>query len=56
MIPFLFSTIIEFSSSTVDSIVGWAGSIVGDLMPLLIVIIGIAIGAFIIKVILHLRD
>jgi len=54
MIP-LF-TIITLTSENIDDIVDWAGSIVADLMPLLIVIIGIAIGAFIIKVILHIRD
>jgi len=49
-------TIITFTESNINEVVGWAGSIVGDLMPLLVVIIGIAIGAYIIKVILHLRD
>ena len=53
---FLLPTIIPLSDEDITAIVGWAGQLVGDLMPLLIVIIGIAIGAFIIKVILHIRD
>jgi len=45
-------SIITLSSEDITAIVGWAGTLVGDLMPLLIVIIGIAIGAFVIRVIL----
>jgi hypothetical protein len=48
-------TIISFSEQNITDVVGWAGSLVGDLMPLLVVIIGIAIGGYVIKVILHLR-
>lgn len=48
-------TIITITEENITDIVGWAGDLVGDLMPLLIVIIGIALGAFIIKVILNLR-
>ena len=48
-------TIITMTEQNITDIVGWAGSLVSDLMPLLIVIIGIAIGAFIIKVILNIR-
>lgn len=48
-------TIITMTEQNITDIVGWAGSLVGDLMPLLVVIIGLAIGAFIIKVILNLR-
>lgn len=48
-------TIITFTEQNITDIVGWAGSLVGDVMPLLIVIIGIAIGAFIIKVIMNIR-
>jgi len=47
---------ITFSEANIASIVGWAGEIVSDVMPLLVVIIGIAIGAFIIKVVLNLRS
>lgn len=48
-------TIISFTEENINEMVGWAGSLVGDLMPLLVVIIGIAIGAYILKVILNLR-
>jgi len=49
-------TIITMTEQNITDIVGWAGSLIGDLMPLLVVIIGISIGAFIIKVILNLRS
>lgn len=48
-------TIITITEANITAIVGWAGSLIGDLMPLLVVIIGISIGAFILKVILNLR-
>jgi len=44
--------IVPITAEQVDDIVGWAGSLVSDLMPLLIVIFGIAIGAWIIQVII----
>lgn len=47
--------IITFTEQNVAGIVGYAGELVGDLMPLLVVIIGIAIGGYVIKVILGLR-
>lgn len=48
-------TIITITEENITAIVGWAGDLVGDLMPLLVIIIGISIGAFIIKTILNLR-
>lgn len=48
-------TIITITEANITAIVGWAGSLVSDLMPLLVVIIGIAIGGFVIKVILNMR-
>lgn len=48
-------TIIAITEQNITDIVSWAGDLVSDLMPLLVVIIGIAIGAYIIKVILNLR-
>lgn len=48
-------TIITMTEQNITDIVGWAGDLIGDLMPLLVVIIGISIGAFIIKVILNMR-
>jgi len=48
-------TIITMTEQNITDIVGWAGSLIGDLMPLLVVIIGISIGAFVLKVILNMR-
>lgn len=48
-------SIITFSASDTEAIINQAGELVGDLMPLLIIIIGISIGAYIIRVILHFR-
>lgn len=48
-------TILTITEANITAIVGWAGDLVSDLMPLLVVIIGIAIGAYIIRVILNLR-
>ncbi|GAH91391.1 unnamed protein product [marine sediment metagenome] len=45
-------TIITITDANITAIVGWAGTLVADLMPLLIVIIGISIGAFVIRVII----
>jgi len=43
------------TEQNITDIVGWAGVLIGDLMPLLVVIIGISIGAFIIKLIMNAR-
>lgn len=48
-------TIITMTEQNITDIVGWAGSLISDLMPLLVVVIGIAIGAYVIKVILNMR-
>lgn len=48
-------TIITMTEQNITDMVGWATTLIGDLMPLLIVIIGISLGAFILKVILTLR-
>lgn len=45
-------TIITITEENITAIVGWAGSLIGDLMPLLVVIIGISIGAYIIRAII----
>ena len=50
------SSIITLTATDTDAIVEWAGTLVGDLMPLLIIIFGITIGAYIIKVILNLKS
>jgi len=49
-------TIITFTEQNITDIVAYAGELVGDLMPLLIVIIGIAIGGYVLRVILNLRS
>lgn len=48
-------TIITMTEQNITDIVGWAGDLIGDLMPLLVVIIGIAIGAYVIRVIINMR-
>lgn len=48
-------TIITISEANITAIVGYAGELVGDLMPLLVVIIGIAIGGYVLRIILNLR-
>lgn len=52
----LVSSILTISEQNIADIVGYAGTLVGDLMPLLIVIIGIAIGGYVIRVILNIRS
>ena len=52
----MLGTIFTITPENVASTTAWAGILVGDFMPLLVVILGILIGAFIIKVILGLRD
>ena len=49
-------TIFTLTQANMDEIIGYAGTLVGDVMPLLVVIIGIAIGGFVIKVILNIRN
>lgn len=49
-------TILTISEQNITDIVGYAGGLVGDLMPLLIVIIGISIGGFVITTILNIRS
>lgn len=46
---------ITFTEGNITAIIGYAGELVGDLMPLLIVIIGIAIGGYVLRIILNLR-
>jgi len=48
-------TIFTITQANIDQIIGYAGSLVGDVMPLLVVIIGVAIGGFVIKVILNIK-
>lgn len=47
--------IIPLTPTHIDELLAYAGELIGDLMPLLVVIIGISIGAFVIRVILRLR-
>ena len=48
-------TIITITEQNITDIMAWAGDLVGDLMPFLVIILGISIGAFIIRTILNLR-
>ena len=47
--------LIPITATDTDAIVEWASTIVGDVMPLLIIFIGIAIAGYVLKVILNLR-
>ncbi len=51
----LVGSILTITEQNMADIVGYAGTLVADVMPLLIVIIGIAIGGFVIKVILNIK-
>lgn len=44
--------ILPFTTDDITAIVNWAGTLVGDVMPLLVVIIGISIGAWVISIII----
>lgn len=49
-------SIITLATSDMSGILGYAGELVGDFMPLLIVVIGISIGLWVINAILHRGD
>lgn len=49
-------TYFTITPADVASTTAIAGNLVGDFMPFLVVILGVLIGAFVIKVILHLKD
>jgi len=51
----MFLSLFTFSSNDITAITGWASTVVGDAMPLLIVIIGVAIGIWVIVSIFHLK-
>lgn len=51
----MLATFFTFEETDITAIVGHAGDLVADAMPLLVVIIGIIIGAYVIRVILSLR-
>lgn len=46
-------TFFTISAGDITSITGYAGNLVADFMPLLVVFVGIAIGVYIVRVILH---
>lgn len=52
----MLGTFFTITPDNITAIVANAGNLVGDFMPLLVVIIGILIGAFIIKIIFKLKD
>lgn len=47
----MFLSLFTFSTEDITAITGWASEVVGDAMPLLIVIIGVAIGVWVIRAI-----
>lgn len=49
-------SIITITEGNMTDIVAYAGELVGDVMPLLVVIIGIAIGGYVIRIILNIRS
>lgn len=50
----MLGTFITLQEADITAILTHAGNIVGDVMPLLIVLIGIGIGLWVIRVILNL--
>lgn len=48
-------SIITISATDTTAIIDQAGTMVSDVMPLLIIFLGIGIGAYVIKVIINLR-
>jgi len=52
----ILGTFFTITSNDVASTTAYAGNIVSDLMPLLVVIIGVIIGLFIVRSILRLKD
>lgn len=52
----LLLSIINLSTNDINGIVGWAGTLVGDLMPLIIIVIGISIGIWVVTSFLRRGD
>jgi hypothetical protein len=52
----MLATFFVISPENIASIISYASDLVGNFMPLLVVVIGILIGAFIIRIILKLKD
>ena len=50
----MLGTFFTIASEDITAIVGYAGSLIGDAMPLIVVIIGIGIGLLILKVIINI--
>lgn len=48
-------TFFTISSQNIASTTAYAGDLIADFMPLLVVILGILIGAYILRVLLSLR-
>jgi hypothetical protein len=46
-------TFFTIAAEDITSITGYAGDLVSDFMPLLVVFVGIAIGVYIIRVVLN---
>lgn len=50
----MLGTIFTITGGDIASTTAWAGSIVSDFMPLIVVILGIIIGVYIVRVIARL--
>lgn len=46
----------EFNSTHISDILGVVGDLVGDLMPLIVLILGITIGLWVIQIIVNLKS
>lgn len=46
----------EFNETHIADILGYVGDLVGDLMPLIVLILGIMIGLWVIQIIVNLKN
>lgn len=46
----------EFNETHIADILGYVGDLVGDLMPLIVLILGITIGLWVIQIIVNLKN
>lgn len=52
----ILGTFFTITSENVASTTAYAGNIVSDLMPLLVVVLGVIIGLFIVRSIIRIKD
>jgi len=44
------------SEQNISDILGYAGDLIGDMMPLIVLILGLAIGVFVVRILFKLKD